>query len=179
MPQRPLTIRAILTALLVTALGLCTVAEAMPQRNHHKKRDMREAIVALEEQWRKAQVAGDTAAMDKLLSDDYVGVTSTGEVNTKAQQLERVRQRTFVVSRLELSDIKVKFIGEGQVAIVTTHATIEGINNGAPITGNFIYTRVYQHTANGQWKITSFEATRVRTRGTHPPGEHADATPRP
>jgi len=29
--------------------------------------------------------------MDKLLSDDYIGITMTGQVNTKAQQLDRMR----------------------------------------------------------------------------------------
>lgn len=175
--QSPVRARLVLVVSLCAALAGCAVAQAMPQHNHHKKRDMREAIVALEEQWRTAQVAGDVATMDKMLSDDYVGVTSTGEVNTKAQQLERVRQRTFVVNSLVLSDVKIKFVG--QVAIVTTQAHIEGLSNGLPISGNFIYTRIYQRVPTGQWKITSFEATRVHAPGEHPRHEDQAAARTP
>jgi ketosteroid isomerase-like protein len=64
----------------------------------------------------------------------------------------------LVINSLQTSDLKIKLIG--QIAIVTCLAEINGINDGAPIHGNFRYTRIYQRLANGTWKITSFEATR-------------------
>ena len=45
--------------------------------------------------------------MDKMLSDDYIGITMTGQVNTKAQQLERVRDHKFVLTRIDLGEMKV------------------------------------------------------------------------
>jgi ketosteroid isomerase-like protein len=49
----------------------------------------------------------------------------------------------------------------GSIAIVTSHAEVEGTNEGVPVQGTFRYTRVYQRLPSGAWKITSFEATRV------------------
>lgn len=137
---------------------------------HHAPRQVREQIDDLEEQWRTATINGDVAVMDRLLSDDYVGITWTGQVNTKSSQLDRIRNRTMVITRLTLSDLKVKLLGS--VAIVTCRATAEGSNDGAPITGDYRYTRVYQRLPSG-WKITNFEATRI-------PNHHRDpATPTP
>lgn len=125
---------------------------------HEKKLDAKQQVEALEEQWRVAELAGDIATMDKMLSDDYLGISMTGEVDTKGQQLRRVADRRLVLSKIELSDMKVKLVGD--VAIVTSRAQVEGTNDAIPMRGMFRYTRIYQHLPNGQWKITSFEATR-------------------
>ncbi len=100
--------------------------------------------------------------MDKLLSDDYVGISMTGQVNTKAQQLSRMRSHAFVLTKIDLGEMKVKLVG--QVAIVTVRASVEGTNEGIPMNGVFRYTRVYQHLPDGGWKITNFEATRIPNR---------------
>jgi ketosteroid isomerase-like protein len=125
---------------------------------HEKKQDVKQQVERLEEQWRVAQLAGDTATMDKMLSDDYIGISMTGEVDTKMQQLRRMIDRRLVLTKLELSDMKVKLVGA--VAIVTSRAQVEGSIDGKPMRGMFRYTRIYQHLPSGAWKITSFEATR-------------------
>ena len=129
---------------------------------HGPRQDEKRQIEQLEAQWRTAQLAGDTLTLDKMLSEDYVGITMSGEVNTKTQQLNRIRNRVFVLTRLDLRDTKVKLLG--QVAIVTVLARVEGTNRGVHFAGNFRYTRIYQHLGNGAWRITNFEATRI-----HPP----------
>jgi ketosteroid isomerase-like protein len=148
---------------------------AWNQPLHEKKHAAKQQVEALEEQWRVAQLAGDVATMDKLLSDDYIGISMSGQVNTKAQQLDRMRMHKIALTRLELSDRQVKLIGS--IAIVTSRAEVEGTNDGAPIKGTFRYTRVYQRLPSGIWKITSFEATRVPgPRGDHGPPPKATAS---
>jgi ketosteroid isomerase-like protein len=130
----------------------------------------------METQWRDAQLTGNVSEMEKLLSDDYFGISMTGQVNTKAQQLERMRTRTLMLSRIDLSDVKVKLIGT--TAVVTSRAVVEGMNDGLPMRGSFRYTRVYQRTSAGQWKITNFEATRL-ARANDPANERSDGDGRP
>ena len=126
-----------------------------PEKKHEAKRE----VELLEEEWRAAQLAGDAATMDRMLSDDYIGISVSGQVSTKAQQLDRVRSSKVVISKVDLSDMKVKLIGS--IAIVTSRADVEGINENGPLRGTFRYTRVYQRLPSGTWKITSFEATRI------------------
>jgi ketosteroid isomerase-like protein len=127
---------------------------------HEKKHDTKKQVEALEEQWRVAQLAGDVGTMDKMLADDFIGISMSGQVNTKAQQLERVRTRKLVVTKVELSDMKVKLVGT--IAIVTCQAEVEGTNESGSMKGLYRYTRIYQRLPIGEWKITSFEATRIR-----------------
>jgi ketosteroid isomerase-like protein len=131
-----------------------------PPRFHEPKREEREQIEALEAQFQKAQLAGDVATLDKLLSDDYLGINANGEVSTKTQQLDHMRNRTMVLTQLVPSDIKIKLIGP--TAIVTSLVQVEGQLDGASMHGRYRYTRVYQRMPTGTWKVTSFEATRIR-----------------
>ena len=137
-------------------LGALLIVLPAPAQN---KRDAKREIESLERQWRTAQLAGDVSTMDKMLSDDYVGITMAGQVNTKTQQLARIRNRVFVLTRLDLEDVKVKLVGE--VAVVTVKAKVEGTNAGRRVDGTCRYTRIYHHLPTGSWKITNFEATRL------------------
>ena len=143
---------------LIALLAVLPLPSLMAQPRH--KREAREQILALEQQWKRAQVSGDVSAMDKLLSDDYLGITSGGDVLTKAQQLDRMRTRALSLTSLEISDIKIKLVG--QIAIVNSLARTAGTSDSVRLDGSFRYTRVYQHLPSGAWKITNFEITRIR-----------------
>ena len=102
----------------------------------------------------------------------------SGQVVTKTQLLERMRNRRTVLTRLDLDDVHVKLIE--QTAIVTSRAEVEGTNEGVAMHGTYRYTRVYSRLASGTWQITNYEATRI---GPPPPppegrsGPDAPATP--
>src|SRR6202035_3238762 len=157
--RRMLVPSTVLLTAVVMGYSVPALGARWNQPLHEKKHDAKRQVEALEEQWRQAQLVGDVAAMDKLLSDDYIGITMTGQVNTKTQQLDRMRMHKIALTKLDLGDRQVKLIGS--IAIVTSRAEVEGTNEGAPVKGTYRYTRVYQRLPSGGWKITSFEATRV------------------
>jgi ketosteroid isomerase-like protein len=137
--------------------GHVASAAEHPHREH--KRDYKREIEAVEEEWRTAQLNSDFATMDKLLAEDYFGISVTGQLNNKMQQLERLKKRTLVITKIDVSDRKIKLVG--RVAIVTSLAEFEGTNEGEALKGKFRYTRVYKRYPDGSWKITNFEVTRV------------------
>ena len=145
-----------LLAFLLTA----TSVWAVPHRASSRLRDQ---IESLEEQWRQAVLSNDTDRMEKLLAEDFLGITGSGQVVTKLQQIDRMRSHQLELSRLDVSDTKIKLIG-AHAAIVTSLAQVEGSSDGRPIHGSFRYLRVYRRLPNGSWKITSFEATHIPRR---------------
>jgi ketosteroid isomerase-like protein len=147
-------------ALLALAACACLPAPIRADGPHPRRHDQyKHQVEKMEDAWRAAQIAGDVDAMDKLLSDDYVGITMTGQVVTKMQQLDRMRNRALVLSRLDIEDVKLKLIGS--TAIVTSLAEVDGSSDGEPMRGRFRSTRVYSRLPSGVWKMTNFEATRV------------------
>jgi ketosteroid isomerase-like protein len=159
-----------LAILALAALSLPASADGPHPKRHDQYKHQ---VEQLEQAWRTAEMNSDIDAMDKLLSDDYVGITMTGQVVTKTQQLDRMRRRTLVLTKIDSQDVKVKLIGS--TAIVTSLSEVEGTNDGEPMHGKFRSTRVYSRLPTGVWKITNFEATRVGP----PPPPPAGAPPRP
>ncbi len=138
---------------------LCLVLSPASAHAWQAKRDVKRQIEQLEMQWRMAQLSGDVTTMDHMLAEDYVGITMTGQVTTKAQQVARLRNHVLVFTRLDVQEMKVKLIG--QVAIVTVKARVEGTSAVKRIDGEYHYTRIYHQLATGAWKITNFEARRI------------------
>ncbi len=157
------SLRIALFAVLLL-VGLLHPCHATAMVHHTQK--TKQQVEELEQQWRAASLAGDLATLDRMLSDDYVGISWTGEVSTKAMQLEHMRTHSFMLTRLDLKERKIKMVGN--VAIVTALASVEGVNGGAAMKGLFRYTRIYQKLPNGAWKITNFEVTRLSD-GPRPP----------
>ena len=138
---------------------LLSLAATSPASRVGNRRIERHQIVRMEEQVRQAQIAGDVAVLDRLLSDDFVGISMGGQVNTKAQELDRLRSHRVVFRRIELDEVKIKLLG--QVAVVTSRAKVEGTSNGQSLAGTYRYTRVYLHGQGDTWRITNFEVTRA------------------
>jgi ketosteroid isomerase-like protein len=144
----------------VPAMQVQAAAQAGGKPPREPKHAEREQIEALEEQFRKAQLDGDVATMDKLLSEDYLGINANGELVTKTQQLDHMRNRTLMLTQLDTSDVKIKI--NGSTAIVTSLVQVEGTLDATALRGRYRYTRIYQRLANGAWKVTNFETTRIR-----------------
>ena len=170
-PTRDVYLLAALV-LLVSFAALSVQADAFALRHPSRQHDAKQQIEELEQQWRANQLSNDVAAMDKMLSDDYIGISMSGQVYTKVQQLERMRDKKLILSRIDFDDMKVKMVGS--IAIVTSRVQVEGSNDGVPVKGIFRYTRVYKHMPTTGWQITSFEATRVPQPGGPPDGPRAE-----
>jgi ketosteroid isomerase-like protein len=136
-------------------LAACPGGWALPR---HENKAVHREIESLEQQWRQAILTNNVAQMNNLLSDDYVGITSNGTVETKAQALAQRRAGTVSITKLDLSDVHIRAYGD--TAVVTSVADLVGSNGDSDISGKYRYTRVYARR-RGAWKIVSFEASRV------------------
>jgi ketosteroid isomerase-like protein len=125
---------------------------------HHETHAIHKEIEALEMQWRQAVIDNDVKQMDHLLADDYIGISANGTVETKAQALAQRKAGTVKINQLDLNDLKVRVYGD--TAVVTSQADLVGSNGQSDIGGRYRYTRVYNRRL-GQWKIVSFEASRI------------------
>lgn len=159
--------------ILAVATAVVLLAPEPLRAKPHAKQAAKDQITAVENLWVKAQLQGDIAAMDRLLSPDFLGIITTGEVVTKTQQLDRMRNRVLVLRSLAISDVRVKLLGR-HAASVTSLAKLDGTSDGHPLTGSFRYTHVYERLPNGMWTITNFEATRIPERVGRTVGEEAD-----
>ncbi len=155
--RRPAALRkrALSALSLLFLLPACHPAWGFP---HRERVNVRKDIEALEQQWRQAILTNNVSQMDHLLADDYIGITSNGTVETRAQDLAQRRAGTVRITELDLSDLHVRVYGD--TAVVTSKAQLQGTNGASDISGQYRYTRVYNRRL-GHWKIVSFEASRM------------------
>lgn len=139
------------------AVALLAPAPAAAFASH---REVHKVIEQLESEWRKAQLTNDWATMNKLLDDEYTGISTTGQIQTKEQAIAARKAHTLVLTKLNFSDVKVHVQPGGNAAVVTSVADVAGTNGGEDISGRYRYMRVYEKKL-GQWHIVNFIATPV------------------
>lgn len=158
--NRQRALAAMIFSVLMLAVWPSPLHAGLPVTPKHERRH---EIDQLEEAWRNAVLNGNTAAMDALLADDYMAITASGTLQTKEQALANLRSGRTHITQLGISDRKVRFYGA--TAVVTSLANVKGTKVDGDFTGSFRYTRVYVRDARGEWKIVSFEASRIRAPG--------------
>ena len=173
---RFLPIRALPFCLLALSLAGLVLprASAYSIRPHRTGHAEQQQIEHLEDEIRQALLTGETAVLEKLLADDFLGISANGTLSDRQQYIRRIGKREHQFSRIDVVDRKVRV--QPSSAIVVTTANVVGKLDATPVSGLFRYTRVYSREANGSWRLRNFEATRVAgsagdemTRGTPVP----------
>jgi len=151
---------AVVVGVVLAMLAPCALADNRPHkpRKENKHAESKQ-IEVLENQWHDAMVKADTVQLDKLLSDDFLGISANGKLSNKEQYLQRLQRRQNQYSNIDVMDMKVRI--QPGTAVVTSQARVTGVLDGRPIDGVFRYTKVYSRMPGGAWQVTNFEATRV------------------
>ncbi len=149
-----------MVAFLALVLAATRLLGVDPKPQHH---EARHEIDRLEEAWRTAVLHADVTALSSLLADDYMGITSSGTLQTKDELLAAFRSGKVHFTVLDLSDRKIRFYGA--TALVNCRAEVEGTNSEGTVSGSYRYTRVYIRQPGGAWKIVSFEVNHIRSPG--------------
>lgn len=160
--KRRLQFTVALRAVMVVLLSCCCTVPAGAAFPHRDP--IHKIIEGLESEWRDAQLTDNVATLDRLLADDYLGISANGTLETKADVLATRRLGRLKITRLDLSDIKIRIYGD--TAVVTSKVDLTGKNGDRDISGHYRYTRVYNYRL-GQWRIVSFEASRVPPNSQH------------
>jgi ketosteroid isomerase-like protein len=123
------------------------------------KGDVEEQLKKMEEARAQAAMKGDTATMEKGMTDDYAMITPMGIVEDKNAVLSSFKSGDRKIESIQLEDTKVRVYGNS--AVVTGASNIKGTYKGQDISGKYRYTRVYVKQ-NGQWKTAAFQQTKVQ-----------------
>ncbi len=159
---RSLALAGLLVLALAPVPARAATTKPLPRAQRH---EYRHEIDQAEEAWRAAILKGNAPALDSLLADDYTGITAKGAIQTKEQAVSNLKSGSFQLTNLTISDRKVRVYGE--TAVVTSVAELTGSQKDADVSGRYRYTRVYVRNPAGQWKIVSFEASRIQESSEH------------
>jgi ketosteroid isomerase-like protein len=122
--------------------------------------DLRDdSLRACEAALRQAQLAGDVAALERLVDDALVFTGPDGAVYGKSDDLDAHRQGWVRITRLEPSEERIQRFGT--VAVVSVRMEMAGAFRGAPFAGPFRYTRVWREGPGG-WRVVAGHVSPVQ-----------------
>jgi hypothetical protein len=148
-------VRYFVTAIFVLAAALPAIApaQAEPSAQASAEAYIRES----ERQWAEATVTGDPSVTQRILADDFVGVSPFGHQYRKQQVPPGTpRHPTNFVSN-QVNDVTVRFYGD--MAIAQGSETWER-KSGNPLNGLMVGRFVWTDTwlkRNGEWQIVAAE----------------------
>ena len=110
------------------------------------------AIRGLEYAWNQAELHNDGAAVELLLTDDFVMTVAEGTLYNKSQILESVKDKSYHPDALQSTGMVVH--SYGNVAVVTGAYYERGVDKGKPWErrGRFTDTWIHQ---SGRWQCAA------------------------
>ena len=108
-------------------------------------------LLSAERALQAAQIAGDVAALDRLLHDRLVAIGPDGARHTKDQDLAAHRSGSSVITELVEEDVEVLVAGSTGVTFFT--GTLSGTFGGQPMSARMRYTRTWVYDDEAGWRI--------------------------
>jgi ketosteroid isomerase-like protein len=113
-------------------------------------------IRQLEHDWETALVRGDQATINRIVAEDCVFISSTGEKMTKAEADVDRANSTVQLSTTPQMDIRIF----GNVAVVVGMNIETSTYGGLNTSGRYRWTDVFVRR-NGRWQVVSAQSTHV------------------
>jgi ketosteroid isomerase-like protein len=111
-------------------------------------------------QWAAAAKAGDTARLDKLLSNDLIYTHATGIIDDKAAYLEKLKSKRQKYDGIDHSNVRVKVFG-GDTAVLTARMRMHGTNQSGPFDDQVLMIHVWVKV-NGAWQLAAHQTTKLQ-----------------
>jgi len=139
---------------LVTGIGLFVSSNSvLAQSEKIDYEKARQYITESEKQWAEAVASGDSTVVQRILADDFIGVSTKGEQYNKDYEVHSTPEGPKYFKSNHLNNIKIRFYGN--MAVAQGDETWVRYS-GEPITGRFVWTDTWLFR-DGKWQIVAAE----------------------
>ena len=118
--------------------------------------DEEKIVAGLDTQYQAAVEKNDAATMGRILADDFVLVTGSGKIQTKADLLKEAQSGQILYERQSDSLQTVRVWGD--TAVVTAKLYAKGTENGKPFEYTLWFSDTYVRTPLG-WRYVFGQAS--------------------
>jgi ketosteroid isomerase-like protein len=118
-------------------------------RIEEAKRGVHQALA----EWTDAELKGDCARLDQILTDDFVAVGPLGFVLPKQEWLARYEQGTFRNKALRLEEVQTRV--HGDVAVVTAHQIQKSVFGESEVPFTDLRATLVVVNQSGAWRLAA------------------------
>ncbi len=142
-------IHAGVVALLVHAAPLATQE---PARGSSPE----DSIRAVEAARGQALLHADTAALSRLVADEFVEISRLGQLRSKADNIRDIASGDLKLLSVKYDSLAVRIYGD--VAVLRGIADNSGTFRGFPFSGKIRYLRIFVRR-DGRWQAVAMQQT--------------------
>lgn len=115
------------------------------------REQIEQEVAQLADTWATAELQRDTAFLEQLLADDFVGVGPLGFLLSRKEWLARHQSGDLKYTAHTLDEVKVRAYNEA--AIVIGRLSQEAAYRGNPINAQLRTTLMFIHHHHEQWHL--------------------------
>jgi ketosteroid isomerase-like protein len=115
-------------------------------------------LTRLSEEWDKAIVRKDKAAIAANMTEDFRQIGSSGDVSDKQGFVADLTSPDLTIDPYTVEDFNIRIYGD--VALLNGRTHMTGRQEGKAFKTQYIYIDIYRRVA-GQWKVCSVQTTRL------------------
>jgi uncharacterized protein (TIGR02246 family) len=116
-------------------------------------------LKTISQQWLDAYQKSDATFLKNLYADDYFVVEPDGAITTRAEDIESVTAKKFVLKSATMSDFKCRMMGENS-ACVTAMLKLTGTAEGKEFSGDYRALDVFEKK-DGKWMAVVSQVTKI------------------
>jgi hypothetical protein len=116
-------------------------------------------VLRLADAWATAELRGDTTFLERILTDDYIGIGPLGFMLTKQEWLVRHQAGDLKYESFSLDEVKVR-VYNNDAAVLTGRQVQNGAYRGNSIQAQFRTTLVFVRQ-QGQWQLASLQLSTI------------------
>jgi len=110
------------------------------------------ALRQLDQERIQAQIGADTAALDRLYAEDFIGIGPSGILRTKAQVIADFTSGSLRFQSITTDDVQWRVYGD--TAVETGRSTMNGQDRGKTVPRDNRFTRVWVKR-QGRWRLVA------------------------
>ena len=111
-------------------------------------------LTSLEHEWTVANINADKRKLNRILADDYVGISPEGRTQGKAEYLRTI-ERDQTIEKWEFDDLKVGLKGDRATLTGIVRFTIQNQDMAYRFVDKFVWR-------DGRWQATASEVTLMK-----------------
>src|ERR1700742_1386148 len=148
--------KSLIFALSMSLLGAAAGAQQTPNATQAPPafREMQQ----VEDRWATAITKRDQYALELVLAPQYIGISASGDVVTRNQQIAHLFVKNAGPDSLEQKVISVRFVGD--VAIVNGTYVMSWKGDKGPVLEKGIFSHVFEHL-HDNWLCLNSQRTVV------------------
>jgi Domain of unknown function (DUF4440) len=122
------------------------------------KEHVAQEVMGLADAWATAELRGDTAFLENLMADDFIGIGPLGFLLTKQEWLARHQSGDMKYESFSLDEVKVRVYNDAAAILIGRQAQ-NAAYRGNSIPGQFRITLVF--VQQRQWRLANLQLSTI------------------